>query len=142
MLTKTVPTSKTTAKHIAYLFMDRWRIPYGTPAHLLTNKDTLFVSKFVATACAQLEDKHLTTTVYHPQTNGRAKQFNKNVITFLRRYVAELQKDWNTLFQPLTYAYSTRVHCSTNQTSFRLGLSRHLPGLALLKSDDALPTDG
>lgn len=83
----------------------------------------------------------LTTTGNHPQTEGKAEQLNKTILTRLRHYVAEQQKDWDTFDKPLTYVYNTQVYRSTYQTRFSLVLSLHLPGPTMLKAGGALPAD-
>lgn len=65
-LTRAVPTTQTTALHVASIFYDHWIIPYGIPDHLLTENSNQFVSKFFATLCQFLDLKHLTTTTFHP----------------------------------------------------------------------------
>lgn len=53
----------------------------------------------------------------------------------------EHQKDWITSVQPLAYAYSIQVHCSTNQTPYSLKLSRHPQRLTHIHIDNVVPTD-
>lgn len=42
-------------------------------------------------------------------------------------FVAENQTKWDIFVHPLTYAYNSRVHSSTDSTLFRLFLSRNPP---------------
>lgn len=42
---RAVPTCKTTALHIASIFMDLWILPYEIPAPMLTNNGIQVVSK-------------------------------------------------------------------------------------------------
>ncbi|CDF39905.1 unnamed protein product [Chondrus crispus] len=74
---------------------------------------------------------HYLTTAYHPQTNGQTERFNRTLVQRLRHYVAEHQRDWDEYIQPLTFAYNTQVHRSTETTPFDLVLTRPPSGLAL-----------
>lgn len=65
---------------------------------------------------------HLTTTVYHLQTNEQAKTFTKTIVVRLRHYVAEHMRDWDIYVQPLTYVYKTKAHSSRDLTPFSLVL--------------------
>lgn len=103
-VTRAIPTSKTASTHAANIFFEHWVIPYGIPKYLLTDNGPQFTSKFFAMICSLLGVKHLTTTAYHPQTKGQVEHYNKTIVTRLRHYVAEHQRDWDTLVQPLTYA--------------------------------------
>ena len=47
----------------------------------------------------------------------------------LRHYVEEQQRDWDDYMQPLTFAYNTQVHRSTETTPFDLLLTRPPSGL-------------
>ena len=49
----------------------------------------------------------------------------------LRHYVEEHQRDWDDYMQPLTFAYNTQVHRSTDTIPFDLVLTRPLSGSIL-----------
>lgn len=57
---------------------------------------------------------------------GEGIRDNKTIFTRLRLYTADHQQDWYALVEPLTYAYNTPVHHSTN-TSPYLPVLRHPP---------------
>lgn len=44
-LTRSKPTSKTSAMHIASIFFDIWIVPFEIPAHLLTDNGTQILSR-------------------------------------------------------------------------------------------------
>lgn len=73
MLTRPVSTSKTTAAHVANVFMDYWFFPYGIKTYLFTDNRIRFVSKFLTTVCALYGAKHLATTGYYRQANGQTE---------------------------------------------------------------------
>lgn len=52
--TRAVSTLKTTAMHVANVFMKHRLISYGIPTYLMAESRTQFVSKFFATVCALL----------------------------------------------------------------------------------------
>lgn len=63
-LVRAVPTSKSTATHVADVFMDHRINPYGMQTYLLTDNGAQFVREFFALVCALLEVKHLPTSMY------------------------------------------------------------------------------
>ena len=140
-LTRAIPTGKTTATTVATIFVDHWVIPYGIPNYVLTDNGPQFVAKFFASVCLALGVKHVTTTAYHPRTNGQTERFNRTIVTRLRHYVGEHQDDWDLYVQLLTYAYNAQVHRSTRTTPYSLVLTRHPPGPATVGGTTALATD-
>lgn len=63
------------------------------------------------------------TSTYYPQTNGQTERSNRTIIQMFRCYVADHQRDWDTYFQALTFAYNMAVHCSTGMPALDLVLS-------------------
>ena len=55
----------------------------------------------------------------------------KYVVQRLQHYVEEHQRDWDDYVQPLTFAYNTLVHRSTETTPCDLVLTRPPPCLIL-----------
>ena len=87
--------------------------------------------KFFGAVCTLLGVRHYLTTAYHPQSNGQTERFNRMLVQRLRNYVEEHQRDWDDYVQPLTFAYNTQVHRSTETTPFDLVLTRPPSGLML-----------
>ncbi|CDF40922.1 unnamed protein product [Chondrus crispus] len=130
-LTRSIPLRTTTASVVANAFLDNWVYVYGAPRYVLTDNGPQFAAKFFDAVCALLGVRHYLTTAYHPQTNGQTERFNRTLVQRLRHYVAEHQRDWDEYIQPLTFAYNTQVHRSTETTPFDLVLTRPPSGLAL-----------
>ena len=137
-LARTVAMDKIAAPQVAEAFLDCWIMPYGIPNAILSDNGPQFVAKFFELLCVMLGIKHLTTTAYHPETNGQAERYNRTLAARLRHFVSEHQDDWDAYIQPLTYAYNAQVHRSTNATPFSLVLSRHPPGPILEQSTDPI----
>lgn len=72
-LTSAIPASEMASTHMADVFLDKWLAPFGISEFVLGDYDLQFVSKFLAMLCAELRAKHLTTTTFYPQTNGKAE---------------------------------------------------------------------
>lgn len=56
---------------MAQELVDHWFIPYGIPETLLTDNGPQFDANILAAALVIMGVKKLTTTEYHPQTNGQ-----------------------------------------------------------------------
>lgn len=106
-LIRAIPTFKTSSTHMIHIFLYHWIIPFSIPNYLLTNSRPQFVSILFMLVRGYLSVRHLTTTSYHPQTNGQAKRFNRSIVTRLRHYVPEHRRDWDLYVQALSCAYNT-----------------------------------
>ena len=123
-LVRTVPLKTITTFNVATAFCHHWVFVYGPPKILLSDNGTQFNSKFFRSCCLILGVEQRFTTAYHPQTNGQVERFNRTILSQLRKYIGEHQKDWDLYNGALTYAYNTQVHSSTGFTPFELVLSR------------------
>ena len=80
----------------------------------------------------------MTTTSCHPQTNGQTERYDQTLATRLRIYTDRNNSDWDKMIQPLTYAYNSQVHRTTNQTPFSLVLTRPPPDI-ILQEENSFP---
>lgn len=141
--TRAVPASKTTLSPIASISKDKGTTLYGIPAHVLTNNETQFVSKFYQSLWDFLGTKYQMTTAYNPQTNGQAERFDKMITATLQHYQSEHQRDWNIFniyVQPLTYLYDAECIALRLYRHFGLVLSWPPPGSTTFNSQTMLPT--
>ena len=127
--TRSIPLRTTTAASVAKAFLDHWVYAYGAPQYLLTDNGPQFIAKFFDSVCGLLGIQHYLTAFYHPQTNGKAERFNKTILSRLRHYISEHQQDWDEYLQPLTYAYNSQVHRTTETTPFDLVVTRPPPDI-------------
>lgn len=88
-LTRAIATAKMTVTHVSNVFFDYWVAPYSIPTYVLTYSSAQSVSKFFTTICTYFGNKHLTTTVYHQQTNGLVERYDRTNARRLRHYIAE-----------------------------------------------------
>lgn len=130
-----------TAPHIQSWFVDRWIIKYGTPRHMLMDNFTQVFSRFLKTLCVPLGTKHLTTTAYHPRTNGTTERLNMKINARLRHYGAEHRRDKEIYVLPLTNANNVQERCYTSVTPSSLVLTQHHIGPTTFSAWKALPND-
>ena len=49
--------------------------------------------------------KHIMSLAYHPQTNGQAKIFNREIKKILEKTVSSSRKDWSLKLDDKLWAY-------------------------------------
>lgn len=109
---------------LATVFFERWVNNFGIPTKVLIDNGPPFTSKFLATICTQQSVETITTTSYHPESNGQVKRFKQTVVSRLRYYVTGHRKDWDALVIPLTYACNAQDRKEAELLPFRLVLNR------------------
>jgi len=86
------PLSSITAQECADAFVDSWVSRFGVPAVLTTDRGTQFTGATWKSLCSSLGIKHVTTTAFHPQSNGMVERFHRQLKESLRARCGG--KDW------------------------------------------------
>ena len=87
-----VPLTSTTATACAEALVAWWISRFGVPAAMTTDRGVQFTSAVWAVMCQRLGIKHITTTAYHPQSNGMIERFHRQLKNSLRARLAST--DW------------------------------------------------
>jgi hypothetical protein len=73
-----------TATECADAFVATWVARFGVPATITTDRGTQFTSAVWSCLCRTLQIKHITTSAYHPQSNGMIERFHRQLKEALR----------------------------------------------------------
>ena len=98
---------------------------HGLPDSIITDRGSLFTSKFWSSLCYFLGIKRRLSTAFHPQTNGQTKRQNSTMEAYLRAFVNWKQNDWARLLPMAEFAYNNAKNASTGHTPFELNYSFH-----------------
>jgi len=69
--------------------------------------------------------KKISTTAYHPQTDGLVERFNRTLIDILSKRVHPSGKDWDTQLPYVLFAYRSSGQESTKASPFFLLYGRN-----------------
>ena len=100
----------------------------GVPREILTDLGTQFTSGLMKEVSRLLSMKQLTTTPYHPQSNGLVKKFNGRLKTMLKKMSAERPKDWDRYIDAMLFAYREARQESMGFSPFELLYGRTVRG--------------
>ena len=134
-LTRVVPIPNQDAETVVSAFLDTWVASYGPPDTLLTDNGPQLTSVHFRGVVGMLGIRHITSTTYHPQTQGQVERYNRTIVAQLRTYIEDHQDRWDELVSVLTVAYNTRPQQSTGVAPFEFVTPERVRTFAL----DRLP---
>ncbi|WVZ21467.1 hypothetical protein V8G54_008789 [Vigna mungo] len=102
---------------------------FGVPKAIISDQGTHFCNQLIAALLSKYGVKHKVSTPYHPQTNGQAEVFNREVKKLLQKLVQPNRKNWSQLLDEALWAQRTAYRTLLGMSPFRIvfGKSCHLP---------------
>ena len=101
-----VKDGQKTAEGGAKLFLENiWKL-YGLPSSIISDRDPVFTSKFLAELMGRLEVWLRKSTALHLQTDGQTERVNQSLEQYLHQYCNYEQDNWNDLLPLAEYAYN------------------------------------
>ena len=121
-----VPTVKTlTAEQLATLFLDHIFKHHGLPHDIVSDRGSVFTSKFWKRFTSLCKIHSNLSTAFHPQTDGQTERVNAILEQYLRIYSNYQQNDWSDLLPLAQFSYNNAVHTSTNTSPFFANFGYH-----------------
>lgn len=109
-----------TAAEAAQAFVEQVVLRHGAPAKIITDRGKHFISTFIEEVFRAMGSNHVTTTAYHPQTNGLCERFNRTLADMLSMYVSTDHRDWDEFLPYVVFGYNSSQHETTGFTPFFL----------------------
>lgn len=88
-------------------------LKHGAPQVILTDRGKSFQTALMRQIYRDFDVHHVTTTAYHPQTNGLTERLNKTLAIMLSMYVNKYHEDWDQYLPYVVFAYNSAVQDST-----------------------------
>lgn len=133
-----IPTVTTiTAEGFAELFFKYVYARHGLPSTLVTDRGSVFTSKFWQTLARLVGLKSRLSTAYHPQTDGQSETVNKNLEQYLHIYTDVAQANWSDLLPHAEFCYNSTPHTATGISPYAA-----LTGAEPRRTFTEPPTDG
>ena len=91
---------------------------HGVPKSIVSDRASIFTSKYWNSYLKGLGGTHKYSTAYHPQTDGQTERQNQILEQYLRIYCSWEQDDWAKWCNFAEFAYNDSIHSSTGLTPF------------------------
>ena len=101
------------AREFAEIILERVCGNFGMPKNIVSDRGSIFTSKFWSNLCFYLGAKRRLSTAFHPQTDGQTERQNQTLEHYLRCYTNFEQDDWTRWLPLAQYTYNHSKHSST-----------------------------
>ncbi|CAB1106230.1 unnamed protein product [Ectocarpus sp. CCAP 1310/34] len=125
-----VTAAEFTARGTAHIFVNQYMTKWGCPTTLLSDNGLHFCSKLSMAIYEVMKIKKVTTSSYHPQTNGGTERVNHTMAQMLAVVVNEQKTDWDIHLPHVEFAYNNSVNQSTGLVPNEIHIGR-IPRLPL-----------
>ena len=98
---------------------------HGLPDSIVSDRGSLFTSKFWSSLCYFLGIKRRLFTAFHLQTDGQTERQISTMEAYLRAFVNFEQNDWARLLPMAEFAYNNAKNASSGHTPFKLNCGYH-----------------
>ncbi|KAF7690629.1 hypothetical protein HF521_012433, partial [Silurus meridionalis] len=106
---------------------------FGLPKEIQSDQGSNFTSGLFQQVTYQLGIKQITSSAYHPESQGALERFHSTLKTMIRTYCFENEKDWDEGVHLLLFAARESIQESLGSSPFELVFGHQVRGpLALL----------
>ena len=99
---------------------------HGLSDSIVTDRRSLFISKFWSSLCYFLGIKQKLSTAFHSQTDGQTERQNSTIEAYFQAFVNFKQNDWAQLLSIAEFAYNNAKNTNIGHTPFELNCGYHL----------------
>ena len=99
-------TPDQTAKTVTKFLYQGYILIFGTPARLLSDQGTNFMSSIIDEMCKILSVKKLWTTPYHSQTNGLVERSHQTIMRMIRKLGEDKNADCPGHLAEIVHTYN------------------------------------
>lgn len=107
------PLPNQEAATLCYAFVTFILAHHKTPRVVLTDRGTNFMSDEFSKVCRMFGIKKVSTSAYHPQSNGALERAHRSLGQYLRAFANDNPRVWDNLLTYTAYVHNNSVNRST-----------------------------
>ena len=93
---------------------------HGFPSSIVSDRGSLFTSRYWETFCYYIRVKRKLSTAFHPQTDGQTERLNQTLECYLRCYLNEEQNNWASLLSSAQWAINNTWNSTIQAVPFHV----------------------
>nr|GFA02806.1 reverse transcriptase domain-containing protein [Tanacetum cinerariifolium] len=103
---------------LAELYLKEIVCNHGVPVSVISDKDSLFTSRFWVSLQKALGTQLDLSTAYHPETDGQSERTIQTLEDMLRACVIDFGTSWDKHLPLVEFSYNNSYHSSIKAASF------------------------
>jgi hypothetical protein len=115
------------APEVAQLFLEHVFRSHGVPKEFVSDRGTVFTSKFWQSFTKLLGVSSAMSSAFHPQSDGNTERVNRIMEDVLRHYIDASQTNWASLLPLVEFAINDSWHESIKAIPFTVVYGRRPP---------------
>jgi hypothetical protein len=125
-----VPLENQTAEEVTNAFVKNIVLIYGIPTEIVTDQGQNFMSEMFKRICKLFKIEKISTTAYHPESNGALERTHKTLANYLRCFCDTKINNWDEWLPFASFTYNTTPHTITRYTPYEVlfGRTANIPG--------------
>ncbi|KAL4391183.1 hypothetical protein AHAS_Ahas03G0219600 [Arachis hypogaea] len=100
-----IPTRTDNANIVVFFVRNHLICRFGSPRAIVSDQGSHFCNKRMITLMQKYGIIHKVVTAYHPQINGKAKVYNREIKEILEKLVKPHWRDWSSRLGDALWAY-------------------------------------
>ncbi|XP_050238193.1 uncharacterized protein LOC126687680 [Mercurialis annua] len=106
------------ASKLAQLYIDRIVSLHGVPVSIVSDRGSVFTSRFWKAMQESLGTRLDFSTAFHPQTDGQSERTIQTLEDMLRMCVLDFQGSWDTHLPLIEFSYNNSYHASIEMAPY------------------------
>ena len=120
-MVRLIPCDKgITAQGLGIVLLDEVFSRFGVPKSIVSDRGSLFTSKYWETMCYYLTIKRKLSTAFHPQTDGQTERLNQVLECYLRCYLNDEQNNWAELLSGAEWTINNSKNSTIGAVPFQV----------------------
>jgi transposase InsO family protein len=107
------------ARNYAKLYLDRIVTLYGVPLTIISDRGSIFVSRFWEQLQECIGTSLLRSSTYHPQTDGQTERVNQVIEDMLRACAISFPEKWDECLKLAEFSYNNSYQESVRMAPFK-----------------------